>query len=74
MSRHATARRPVAARWLVLVWVLATAVGLLVAVSTKIGPILLRVTPQHGVHLGDVATFVLSYGVALIVTRRQLQR
>jgi hypothetical protein len=68
MSRYAAARRPVGARSLVVVWVLATAVGLLVAVTTKIGPILLRVTPSHGVHLGDVAAFVLSYVVALIVT------
>ena len=74
MSRHAAARRPVAAHWLVVVWGLATAVGLLVAVTTKIGPILLQVTPSHGVHLGDVAAFVLSYVVALIVTWRQLQR
>jgi hypothetical protein len=52
---------------LAVAWVLATGAGLLVAHETKIGPVLLRITQGHGVHLGDVLGFLVCYGsVALL--------
>lgn len=36
-------------------WGTALAVALLIAWQTKAGPIVLRVTDRHGVHLGDIA-------------------
>ena len=43
--------------------------GLLIAVTTKIGPILVVLTPKHGVHLGDVAGFAVSYLAAFRIVR-----
>jgi hypothetical protein len=59
--------RPQVPRRLVLglAWTLATLVGLLVAAETKIGPVLLTLSPTHGVHLGDVLAFAGCYGIVL---------
>jgi hypothetical protein len=62
-----TARRTA----LALAWLLATAVGLLVAATTKIGPVLLSVSDTHGVHLGDVAAFAACYGAVVLLGRRR---
>ena len=43
--------------------------GLLIAVTTKIGPILVIFTPKHGVHRGDVAGFAVSYLAAFGIVR-----
>lgn len=62
-------RRPATRRVaVVLVWGLATALGLAVAATTRIGPVVLRVTSSHGVHLGDVLAFALAYAAAGLVT------
>jgi hypothetical protein len=53
-----------------IVWILATSLALAVAATTKIGPIVLTLTPNHGVHLGDVIAFVLSYVAAAVITVR----
>jgi hypothetical protein len=49
---------------------MATLLGLAVAATTRIGPILLSVTSSHGVHLGDVLAFAVAYGSAILITRR----
>jgi hypothetical protein len=58
---------------LVLVWVAATLLGLAVAATTRIGPVLLTVTARHGVHVGDVVAFVVAYTAALVITLRLLR-
>jgi hypothetical protein len=57
----------------VLVWVAATLFGLGVAATTKIGPIVLTVSARHGVHLGDLLAFAVSYSAALMITVRMLR-
>ncbi|MHA6627493.1 hypothetical protein ACU61A_18800 [Pseudonocardia sichuanensis] len=56
--------------FLVAVWVTATLLGLAVAATTRIGPVLLALTRNHGVHLGDLVAFAAIYGGALVVTLR----
>ncbi len=55
---------------MIAVWVTATLLGLAVAATTRIGPILLSVSSTHGVHLGDVLAFAAAYGAAILITRR----
>lgn len=50
------------------VWVGATLFGLLVAATTTIGPTVLRLSYNHGVHLGDLVAFAGAYLVAAAVT------
>ena len=52
----------------VLAWVGATMFGLAVATATRIGPILLHLSYNHGIHLGDVLAFGAAYAVAALVT------
>jgi hypothetical protein len=54
----------------IAVWGTATLLGLAVAATTRIGPILLTVSSSHGVHLGDALAFVVAYGAAIMITRR----
>jgi hypothetical protein len=54
----------------IAVWVTATLLGLAVAATTRIGPVLLTVSGSHGVHLGDVLAFAAAYGAAILITRR----
>jgi hypothetical protein len=51
------------------VWVVATAVVLLFAADTRVGPILLNLSERHGVHLGDVVALVAMYSAAAAVSR-----
>ena len=64
VSHGAGSRR----RAFVTIWAVATLVGLLVARVTRLGPILLVITPGHGIHVGDVVTFAVAYGVAAAAT------
>jgi hypothetical protein len=57
-----------------LVWVAATLVGLVVAATTKIGPVLLTISARHGIHLGDLLAFAVSYATALVITAVVLNR
>ena len=67
-------RRPGARRIAVVaVWLLATVLGLCVAATTKIGPIVLNLAANHGVHLGDVIAFAAVYAVAALITHRLLR-
>lgn len=63
-------------RWLRLI---AIAIGLMVATmilaeSTKIGPVLIELTPQHGIHVGDLLVAILAVAAFVIVGRRLLNR
>jgi len=53
---------------LLVTWVLAMLGGLLVASTTKIGPVVLSITENHGVHTGDLVGFALFHGAALLTT------
>jgi hypothetical protein len=52
------------------VWGLSTALALLFAHVTAIGPTLLTLTRTHGVHLGDLVFAVLACAVAAMITLR----
>lgn len=49
-------------------WALAVFVTLAVAADTKIGPVVLRITTNHGLHEGDVVTLAVMSLLAAIVT------
>jgi hypothetical protein len=66
-SRRSARRSRVAAVWLV-----ATFIGLSVAATTAIGPVVLRLSKTHGVHAGDLAGFGVCYLTALVITARIL--
>lgn len=60
---------------IVLVWSGAVLVTLFVASDTKIGPVLVKFSRGHGIHLGDALVFVLVVAAAssmtwLLVRRR----
>jgi hypothetical protein len=59
-------------RWLaaLLLFCAATYAGLWVAAHTKVGPVLFVVSQhsRHGVHLGDIAAFVIAYTWAAMLT------
>ena len=66
---HAVRRRARARRMpLITVWGLATLLGLGVAATTWIGPVVLVITSRHGVHLGDLVAFGLAYLAAAVIT------
>jgi hypothetical protein len=52
----------------VLAWAGATLFGLLVAAGTRIGPIVVNLSYNHGIHLGDLIAFGGAYVVAGLVT------
>lgn len=49
-------------------WICAAAVALEVARRTTAGPVVLRLTEQHGVHAGDVLAVYAGASVAAVVT------
>ncbi|MDN5859455.1 MAG: hypothetical protein L0H84_12610 [Pseudonocardia sp.] len=49
-------------------WALAAVVTMAVARESTIGPVVLAVTRNHGLHAGDVAAFVVMSIFAMIVT------
>ena len=51
-------------------WGAATAFGLAFAAWTAVGPVVLVLTPRHGVHVGDLAAFAAAYTAAAALTRR----
>ncbi|AEA27236.1 hypothetical protein GCM10023403_40410 [Pseudonocardia benzenivorans] len=59
---------------IVLTWVVAAFVTLGVAAETRIGPVIMKFTPKHGIHLGDLATMLTCTAVALVVTAWLLSR
>ena len=55
-------------------WVAATVVVIGVAAETKIGPVVLPLSFRHGIHLGDLATMVVAYGAAILLTAWAVER
>lgn len=51
-----------------VIWIGATLFGLAVAAETKIGPTVLSLSYNHGVHLGDLVAFAGAYAVAAVLT------
>lgn len=56
--------------WLLGVWGGATALALLFAHITRVGPAV-HLWSSHGVHLGDVGAFAVAYLVAASLTLRR---
>jgi hypothetical protein len=67
LLRRRPRRRLVA---VVAVWALATSLGLGVAATTRIGPIVLTISVNHGVHLGDILACAVAYTAAFAITVR----
>jgi hypothetical protein len=53
---------------LLAVWASSAAVVILVAATTDLGPVVLELSHNHGVHAGDVATAVLCAAAAVAVS------
>lgn len=56
--------------WRGIVWTTATAAALTIAWQTKVGRSLALI-PRHGVHVGDLAAFAVSYTWAALLTTRR---
>ena len=54
-------------------WAVAVLVWLLVAVYTKVGPVVVTFGYQEGLHLGDLVAAVLLAGAATAYTIRSLR-
>jgi hypothetical protein len=52
----------------VVAWAIAAVITLAVMAETKIGPVVLEVTRNHGFHEGDVYTILVMGAFAVIVT------
>ena len=46
---------------------------LVVARTTKVGPVLVTIAPGHGVHLGDAVSFLTCYLAASVATLRTVR-
>lgn len=57
-----------------LVWAAAAGVVLLFAADTKVGPVVLRISRAHGIHLGDTIMLGCATLVAAAVTWWLLRR
>jgi hypothetical protein len=49
-------------------WVVAAGFVLAVAAGTRVGPVVVKLTTTHGIHLGDLCTALGAGGVAILVT------
>ncbi len=54
----------------VAIWSIATAIVLLFAAETRVGPAI-RLSERHGVHVGDVAALVVLWSMAALSTVRR---
>ena len=69
--------RPGTVRTVLLVtaiWGAATVFCLAFAVATAVGPILLTLSRDHGVHVGDLVALVAASTAAAVLTRRLRHR
>ncbi len=57
-------------RWVVcgLVWIGAMMTSLLIASKTMIGPVVVQLSPNHGIHAGDVLAALIGVSVASLFT------
>ncbi len=53
---------------IILVWAAAAAAVIVIATDTKVGPVLIRLSRGHGIHLLDVLVFIGVSAVASAVT------
>lgn len=53
---------------IVAVWATAAAITLFVGGATTLGPVVLEITKNHGIHLGDVVAGVVTAGIASVIT------
>jgi hypothetical protein len=58
----------------VLVWSVAASFALFFASVTKIGPVLIKFSRGHGIHLGDALVFVLVIAAASSITWALVRR
>lgn len=49
-------------------WATAAALGLAFAADTSIGPVVVVLSPTHGIHLGDVMGCIGAAAIALVVS------
>ncbi len=57
----------------VAVWSIATAIVLVFAAETRVGPSI-HLYGRHGVHVGDVAALIVLWSIAALSTVRRLRR
>ncbi|HXT43354.1 MAG TPA: hypothetical protein VN748_04445 [Pseudonocardiaceae bacterium] len=74
--RDSERRRRMARRMglITAVWLIATAISLGIAAKTSIGPVVLKLSKNHGVHAGDLVGFAGCYLSALAVTAKILRK
>lgn len=53
---------------LAVVWGMAAAAALFISWQTRVGPVVYAVSQRHGVHLGDLAAFVVAAAWAGVLT------
>jgi hypothetical protein len=58
----------------VVTWGCAVVVALGVAASTRVGPVVVRLTGEHGVHFGDLVAGIVCITVALVLTSEIIRR
>ena len=75
-ARDAERRRRMARRrgLITVVWLVATAISLGIAAKTSIGPVVLKLSNNHGVHAGDLVGFAGCYLSALALTAKILRK
>lgn len=57
-----------------IVWLVAAAISLGIAAKTSIGPVVLKLSKDHGVHAGDLVGFAGCYLSALVLTAKILRK
>jgi hypothetical protein len=57
-------------RWLfcAVVWAGSLLTAFLVASETRVGPVVIQLSYNHGVHMGDIAAFVVAIAFSSVVT------
>jgi hypothetical protein len=58
----------------ILVWSVAASAVLVVATETAVGPILIKLSRRHGIHLGDALAFVVFTAAAGALTWLLMRR
>ena len=58
----------------ILVWSVAASAVLVVAIETAVGPILIKLSRRHGIHLGDALAFVVVTAAAGALTWLLMRR
>jgi hypothetical protein len=56
-----------------VLWAAATVFGLVFAATTTVGPVVLTLSPGHGVHVGDLVALLVACSAAAVQTRRVLR-